>query len=236
MAARNYAGTNQCRGWLGLRFQHEPQAQPSEITLHVDSPKGSADQKIFVTPDGKHAILGQMSPFAGTAGVKPSEEAINAFVRAQVGVNPAITWSVAEVKPNAVDDLSEVQVILTTLHGAKGLEFPVCFMIGLEEELLPHARTLQPQATDVTDTDHAVDISEERRLCYVGITRAQRKLYLTRACTRVSRGRVIPRTPSRFLLEIPDELLEVRDLGEEARQKVPADEVRNFFANFAFDD
>ncbi len=128
------------------------------------------------------------------------------------------------------------KVVLTTLHGAKGLEFPVCFMIGLEEELLPHARTLQPQATDVLDADHATDISEERRLCYVGITRAQRKLYLTRACTRISRGRVLQRTPSRFLLEIPDELLEVRDLGEEARQKVPKDEVRSFFANFDFGD
>jgi len=140
-----------------------------------------------------------------------------------------------ESKDDKEEDNGE-KVILTTLHGAKGLEFPVCFMIGLEEELLPHARTLQPQATDVTDLDHATDISEERRLCYVGITRAQRKLYLTRACTRVSRGRVLPRTPSRFLLEIPDELLEVRDLGEEARQRVPKDEVRSFFANFAFDD
>ena len=128
------------------------------------------------------------------------------------------------------------RVVLTTLHGAKGLEFPVCFMIGLEEELLPHARTLNPQATDVMDVDHATDVSEERRLCYVGITRAQRKLYLTRAATRVARGRIMPRTPSRFLLEIPDELLEIRDLGEEARQKVPADEVQNFFANFSFDD
>ena len=128
------------------------------------------------------------------------------------------------------------KVVLTTLHGAKGLEFPVCFMIGLEEELLPHIRTLQPQATDVSDADHATDISEERRLCYVGITRAQRKLYLTRACTRISRGKVMQRTPSRFLLEIPDELLEVRDLGEEARQVVPKDEVQNFFANFSFDD
>ena len=133
------------------------------------------------------------------------------------------------------DDSGE-KVVLTTLHGAKGLEFPVCFMIGLEEELLPHIRTLQPQATDVIDADHATDISEERRLCYVGITRAQRKLYLTRACTRVSRGRSVPRTPSRFLLEIPDELLEIRDLAEEARQVVPKDEVANFFANFAFDD
>jgi DNA helicase-2/ATP-dependent DNA helicase PcrA len=128
------------------------------------------------------------------------------------------------------------KVVLTTLHGAKGLEFPICFMIGLEEELLPHIRTLQPQATDVMDADHATDVSEERRLCYVGITRAQRKLYLTRACTRVSRGRSIQRTPSRFLLEIPDELLEIRDLSEEARQQVPKDEVRSFFANFDFGD
>jgi DNA helicase-2/ATP-dependent DNA helicase PcrA len=128
------------------------------------------------------------------------------------------------------------KVVLTTLHGAKGLEFPVCFMIGLEEELLPHIRTLQPQATDVLDADHATDISEERRLCYVGITRAQRKLYLTRACTRISRGRVLQRTPSRFLLEIPDELLEIRDIAEEARQQVPKDEVRSFFANFDFGD
>ncbi|MDB4953317.1 MAG: UvrD/REP helicase [Myxococcales bacterium] len=128
------------------------------------------------------------------------------------------------------------KVVLTTLHGAKGLEFPVCFMIGLEEELLPHARTLQPQVSDVVDADHATDISEERRLCYVGITRAQRKLYLTRACTRVSRGRSVPRTPSRFLLEIPDELLEVRDLGEEARQVVPTNEVGDFFAKLALED
>src|SRR3954471_17023203 len=95
-----------------------------------------------------------------------------------------------ETKDERDDDGDKI--VLTTLHGAKGLEFPVCFMIGLEEELLPHIRTLQPQATDVGDLDHATDISEERRLCYVGITRAQRKLYLTRACTRVARGRVIP--------------------------------------------
>jgi DNA helicase-2/ATP-dependent DNA helicase PcrA len=130
------------------------------------------------------------------------------------------------------------RVVLTTLHGAKGLEFPVCFLIGVEEELLPHIRTLQPQVTDVSadQADHATDISEERRLCYVGITRAQRKLYLTRACTRVQRGRSVPRTPSRFLLEIPDELLEVKDIAEEARQAVPTDEVQSFFAQLALDE
>jgi DNA helicase-2/ATP-dependent DNA helicase PcrA len=135
------------------------------------------------------------------------------------------------------------RVVLATLHGSKGLEFPACFMIGLEEELLPHIRTLQPQVTDViakpngeVDVDHATDISEERRLCYVGITRAQRKLFLTRACTRISRGRSVPRTPSRFLLEIPDELLDVKDIAEEQRAKVPAQEVASFFASLALDD
>ena len=128
------------------------------------------------------------------------------------------------------------RVVLTTLHGAKGLEFPVCFMIGVEEELLPHIRTLQPQATDQIDADHATDISEERRLCYVGITRAQKKLYITRACTRVQRGRAMPRTPSRFLLEIPDELLEVIDIAELQKSAVPTEEVSNFFASLALDD
>ncbi len=133
-------------------------------------------------------------------------------------------------------DTSGDKIVLTTLHGAKGLEFPVVFMVGLEEELLPHARTLYPQATDALDADHASDVSEERRLCYVGITRAQRKLYITRACTRVNRGRAVARVPSRFLLEIPDDLIEVKDLAEEARQKVPTSELRSFFASFGADD
>ena len=125
------------------------------------------------------------------------------------------------------------RIVLTTLHGSKGLEFPVCFIIGMEEELLPHKRTLQPVATDVMDGDHAIDLSEERRLCYVGITRAQRKLYLTRSCTRTERGRVIPRTHSRFLLEVPEELIEVIDIAETLAQQVPSTEVKNFFSSFA---
>jgi len=141
---------------------------------------------------------------------------------------------------SSVDDEDDEEagdkVTMTTLHGSKGLEWPIVSLVGLEEELLPHIRTLQPQVTDVIDPDHATDISEERRLCYVGITRAQRKLYMTRACTRVQRGRQIQRTPSRFLLEIPDELLEVIDIAEIARQQVPADEVKNFFSSFSFDE
>jgi superfamily I DNA/RNA helicase len=187
--------------------------------LKLASPSLSAAQRRI---DNVESLLNSLQRFSEK---KRGREALSEYLR----------MLSLETSNEKQDDDGD-KVVLTTLHGAKGLEFPVCFMIGLEEELLPHVRTLQPHATDVLDADHATDISEERRLCYVGITRAQRKLYITRSCTRIARGRSAPRTPSRFLLEIPDELLEVRDIAEEARQQVPADEVRNFFANFAFDD
>ena len=105
------------------------------------------------------------------------------------------------------------QATLVTLHGAKGLEFPVVFLVGLEEELLPHRRTLAPQGPDAGDENP--DLSEERRLLYVGITRARERLYLTRCRERQgrdARSQAVPRSPSRFLAEVPSELCEARDL------------------------
>ena len=87
---------------------------------------------------------------------------------------------------------------LMTLHCAKGLEFPVVFMVGLEEELLPHSNSLTTFSTR--------DLEEERRLCYVGITRAQKKLFLTYAAMRKIFGYERRSEPSRFLAEIPREL------------------------------
>jgi superfamily I DNA/RNA helicase len=127
------------------------------------------------------------------------------------------------------------KVVLTTLHGAKGLEFPVVFVVGMEEEILPHARTLRPQVTDVMDADHASDVSEERRLAYVGITRAQQKLYLSRTMARRTRDRTVPRTPSRFLLEIPEHLIETRDIQAEERAPVAVDEARALFQSLMLD-
>ncbi|WP_437526751.1 UvrD-helicase domain-containing protein [Sorangium sp. So ce726] len=109
------------------------------------------------------------------------------------------------------------RVTLTTMHGAKGLEFPYVFVIGLEEGLMPHQRSLDERATDAApsgaeggDTGgHSIE--EERRLFYVAVTRARDRLYLTRAKHRGSRGKMVPRTPSRFMLEIPPELLEERE-------------------------
>jgi DNA helicase-2/ATP-dependent DNA helicase PcrA len=84
-----------------------------------------------------------------------------------------------------------------TLHSAKGLEFPVVFMTGMEEGLFPHARS----------GDLGEELAEERRLCYVGITRAMQKLYLSYARKRRVYGTYQFNPPSRFLAEIPVELL-----------------------------
>ncbi|HQY61068.1 MAG: UvrD-helicase domain-containing protein [Myxococcales bacterium] len=101
------------------------------------------------------------------------------------------------------EDTSD-RVTLSTLHGSKGLEFDHVFLIGVEEGFLPHTRTLDARATDASQQD----IEEERRLFYVGITRAREKLVLTKCKARALRGKPTPRTPSRFLSDIPEELLE----------------------------
>ena len=95
------------------------------------------------------------------------------------------------------DKKDEDRVQLMTLHGCKGLEFPVVFLLGIEEDILPH-KTL------------GSDIAEERRLFYVGVTRAQYHLVLSRVQKRQRHGKLIDAVPSRFLLEIPKNLMEER--------------------------
>ena len=94
-------------------------------------------------------------------------------------------------------------VTLMTLHAAKGLEFRVVFMIGMEERLFPHVRTL----------DDLDGMEEERRLCYVGMTRARERLYLLNARRRYLFGQEQTNPPSRFLKDIPQELLDEEDTG-----------------------
>jgi ATP-dependent DNA helicase Rep len=109
------------------------------------------------------------------------------------------------------DEEAEDKVTLTTMHGTKGLEYKLVFVVGLEEGLLPHARTLGERATDVPlEGAHSMD--EERRLFYVAVTRAKDKLYLCRAKVRAARGKMMPRTISRFLQELPPELYEEREV------------------------
>jgi|DewCreStandDraft_3_1066083.scaffolds.fasta_scaffold00172_22 DNA helicase-2/ATP-dependent DNA helicase PcrA len=103
-------------------------------------------------------------------------------------------------------------VTLMTMHSAKGLEFPIVFVVGLEDGLFPHARSSEDRE----------ELEEERRLFYVAITRAQRQLYLTHACARRRHGRLAPTTPSRFLKELPRDLLRDLSLTEHAPTHRPA--------------
>jgi DNA helicase-2/ATP-dependent DNA helicase PcrA len=124
----------------------------------------------------------------------------------------ANTNTKAEEQPEAV--------YLMTLHASKGLEFPEVYLVGFEEELLPHTRSMQPGQDG--------DLEEERRLAYVGITRAKKRMVLTSAYRRGRGQAARKRTPSRFLAEIPPELL-VQNLHTPGEVRVPQKETRRAF-------
>jgi DNA helicase-2/ATP-dependent DNA helicase PcrA len=115
------------------------------------------------------------------------EESLEAFLQHLALITDIDTWQ------EQADRLT-----LMTLHSAKGLEFPVVFLAGLEEGLFPHARTIEEEG----------GLEEERRLCYVGMTRAREQLYVTYARQRMIFGAVHPSVPSRFVDEIPPALLQ----------------------------
>lgn len=107
------------------------------------------------------------------------------------------------------DDASKEAVVLMTLHSAKGLEFPVVFLMGVEEGVFPHSRSLMEEA----------EMEEERRLAYVGITRAEKELFITNAKMRTLFGRTSMNPESRFISEIPSNLLE--NLNEVQKSAAP---------------
>jgi len=135
-------------------------------------------------------------------------------------VNVAAEYDVSEVEQHSLGDfLQQVSLVadadtrdddaglvtLMTLHNAKGLEYPIVFMIGCEDGIFPHSRALEEG-----------ELEEERRLCYVGITRAQRDLYVTCARQRTVFGAHGYAIPSRFLAEIPSELTDREELRPRA--------------------
>lgn len=142
-------------------------------------------------PSGSGASSADGAPLSGGA-------LLSSFLRA------------AALRHEQPEDEPQGQVTLMTLHAAKGLEFPYVFMVGVEEEYLPHRRAIEdtgPQASQA--------LAEERRLCYVGMTRARRQLWLSHAKTRLRHGRHVERTPSRFLSDLPDtEGIEHKAFGE----------------------
>ena len=128
------------------------------------------------------------SPGGGPAAALGAMERVQAFLEA-----------VSLVTDLDADDPDQSAVTLMTLHSAKGLEYPVVFMLGLEDGVFPHVRSLgEPD-----------ELEEERRLCYVGITRARERLYLVHAWSRMLFGSTDYHPPSRFLEEIPESLVDV---------------------------
>lgn len=134
--------------------------------------------------------------------VENIEELINAakfydhYDDVQTALNEFLSHTVLDQNHTEVDNAKQVQ--LMTLHAAKGLEFSVVFLVGLEDDLFPHKMTHADES----------QIEEERRLCYVGITRAMHKLYISYAETRKHYGQEMYQRPSRFIRELPHHLIE----------------------------
>ncbi len=132
-------------------------------------------------------------------------------------LDPTLTQWLNRITLNArdkLDDGDDGKVNLMTIHASKGLEFDVVFLSGLEEGLIPHVKSL---------------LEEERRLFYVAITRARRKLYLSSCRTRTVRNVTVDCTPSQFLREIPEELMDAVDSRED--ETLSPEEASKYFAN-----
>jgi DNA helicase-2/ATP-dependent DNA helicase PcrA len=143
---------------------------------------------------------GRLENLAELIGFAREFEAIDEFLE-QVSL-------VADTDELPDDDSGSV--VLMTMHAAKGLEFPNVFILGMEDGVFPHLRALGEPA----------ELEEERRLCYVGITRARRRLYLTNAWSRTLFGSTQYNPPSRFLDEIPGELLKLAEGSRDGRRRM----------------
>jgi DNA helicase-2/ATP-dependent DNA helicase PcrA len=151
--------------------------------------------------------------------------------RVEAGDERDLSAYLARLALDSKDDDGDAgdAVTLMTLHGAKGLEWRCVFLCGLEEGLLPHSGKGFDEPAEGT-----LNLEEERRLCYVGMTRARERLTLTRAAQRVRRGKAIPRTPSRFLEDIPADLCDLIDLAgpqQQAPRAVQQAKAQNFFSH-----
>ncbi len=167
--------------------------KPSEIVAEVLSKSGLLEE-LQRSEDPQDASrvenLSQLQSVAAEYEQKTPDATLAGFLET--------TALVADSDQLPMDGEDSGSVTLMTLHTAKGLEYPVVFLTGLEQGTFPHSRSLE-------DTS---ELAEERRLAYVGITRAQRRLYVTRAAVRAQWGQAAEMMPSQFLDEIPDQLID----------------------------
>jgi DNA helicase-2/ATP-dependent DNA helicase PcrA len=183
--------------WTFINLVDRLDSETRDLLLH-DQVRAVTEASGLIAHHGRDGQMG------GEARVENLEELISA-AQGVIQDEDSDMPPLAEFLSYAVLESGDVQaeeyedsVQLMTLHSAKGLEFPLVFLCGLEDGLFPHQRSL-------TDAD---GLEEERRLCYVGLTRAKQQIYLTYAEQRRLYGTDNYGTPSRFIQEIPEEFLE----------------------------
>ena len=209
------AGTSMWRGAAALIADGKLAKRAAEAlwgflnlieTVDADSRGDALHEQVarVIERSGLIAHHGKTTDAGGEARVENLEELVNAareVMRAESTDLPPLAEFLSFAVLESGDgqaDATQDSVQLMTLHSAKGLEFSLLFLCGLEDGLFPHQRSLNDPA----------GLEEERRLCYVGITRARRELYITHAEQRRLHGVETFATPSRFLREIPAELIE----------------------------
>jgi DNA helicase-2/ATP-dependent DNA helicase PcrA len=171
---------------------------PSELLDHVVDVMALRQHYLDGTPQGE-ARMENLNELRGLAESFDDREP-------NLGLEDFLAEVALVSDVDAYDENGE-GVTLITLHMVKGLEFSVVFMVGMEEGLLPHQRALDEREENPSATGAATEMAEERRLCYVGMTRAKDLLYLSCAFRRHLYGRSQPAFPSRFLTEIPQSML-----------------------------
>ncbi len=190
LGARALSGVHQLAFVLDALRQRSRDATPREMIDAIVNETGLGDA---LRAEGGDEALSRLDNLGELASAAAQYDSLEEFVE-----RTALVADSDQLDPDAG------AVSMMTLHVAKGLEFPVVVMTGLEETIFPHQRSLSDEA----------ELEEERRLCYVGITRAMRHLVLTHAWSRAAWGRRTEAIPSRFLSEIPRELL--RDVSTQA--------------------
>ncbi|MGI6649093.1 MAG: UvrD-helicase domain-containing protein [Bacillota bacterium] len=185
-------------------FDEEEDLGPDkeEITLETDPPINALVNN-SINNSNSHNSTNRLANNSITNNLLDNASNINNSGNQKAGLSRLGQFLARIALVTSLDTYSEEEdtVVLMTLHGAKGLEFPVVFLTGMEEDVFPHSRAKFDQD----------ELEEERRLCYVGITRAKEKLYLTHALARTIFGFQRNNPPSRFLTEIPPHLISNQD-------------------------
>jgi DNA helicase-2/ATP-dependent DNA helicase PcrA len=192
-----------------LRMLHDDEEHGDERMENVRELRGAAEQFTETThaADPRAALAAFLENIALVSDVDDLDRPARSQSASQDEA-PFLTPSPFEGEGRGEGSTPPEPITLITLHQAKGLEFDAVFIAGMEEGLLPHSRSLESEA----------DLQEERRICYVGMTRARKRLYLMRAFQRSFRGSRMASVPSRFLAEIPPSLLSMRSIRNAGRR------------------